>query len=667
AACPQLRILATSREPLAITGERLAPIPPLALPDAAASADELAAAPAFQLFLDRARAVRPDFTADPALVREICAALDGMPLAIELAAARLRSLSIEQIHDRLDDRFRLLTGGSRTALPRHQTLRAVVDWSWELLEKTERQVAMRISMFPAGATLEAIEEVCAGEIPAAVLLDAVTGLVDKSLLDIADGRYRMLETIRAYAGQALGEDGGYDRARIAYTHHIRDWLEAAEPRLRRADQIIWMHRIITEQDNIRAALRLSIDAGDVTTATELAAAMCWFWALRGSHVESGSWFREVLALPLPEAPPAARAVVDICYTINPIVSGYGGIALRPVAEARRLARTLDLRREHPILSMIDTGIAAVREQYQKAWDELQTAIDHPDPWAGAIGSMFQGQLAENLGEIGDAEQHLERANDRFHQIGDRWGMATSLAALSRIRTVHGNLNGAIEADTQALALVKELEALDDVPQLLAQRAQHRLFTGDIAGATLDAQEAVRSGERMGHPEGVLFAHVSMSMVERHSGAVAEARARMIERRDSITLTGFAADLSRALIDIELTYISLAESALEEATERIRSAIRNGALDMTFLAPSLEAWAEITYREGDSARGAMLLGAAHGLRGAPERGRPEVRNCTATIRATLGDEEFSRNYERGRAMGKDEVLDFVDPGNQARRR
>jgi predicted ATPase len=210
AACPELRVLATSREPLGITGETLCPVPPLPVPPEGATLLEALRFPAVRLLADRAVAVRPGFSVDGtnlAAVTAICRRLDGMPLAIELAAARLRSLQPAQLAERLDDRFRLLTGGSRTSLPRHQTLRAVVDWSWELLAEPERVLARRLAAFPGGATIESAEAVCAwAALRPDEVIDLLAALVDKSLLEVSvQGRYRMLETVRAYAAERLDE------------------------------------------------------------------------------------------------------------------------------------------------------------------------------------------------------------------------------------------------------------------------------------------------------------------------------------------------------------------------------------------------------------------------------------------------------------------------------
>src|SRR5262249_17758535 len=236
--CRRLRILATSREPLGITGEALWLVEPLALPEGDASPGEIASSPAVRLLRDRAGAVRKDLGTDEhtlsTMVR-ICRALDGMPLAIELAAARLRTMSIEQLANRLDDRFRLLTSGSRTALPRHKTLRAVVDWSWELLTDAERTVLRRLSVFSGGASLEAAERVCVGDaVEQEQVLELLTSLAEKSLL-LAEGgsapRYRMIGTIREYAAQRLAEAGESGLVRHAHLAYFTELTETAEPHL----------------------------------------------------------------------------------------------------------------------------------------------------------------------------------------------------------------------------------------------------------------------------------------------------------------------------------------------------------------------------------------------------------------------------------------------------
>ncbi|MFB9840534.1 ATP-binding protein, partial [Actinoallomurus acaciae] len=254
AAAPGVTILATSREPLAIAGETLVPLAPLGL--------DGPAAPAVALFTDRARAVRPGFVANDA-VAGVCRELDGIPLAIELAAARLRSLTLGQLTERIGDRFGLLERGSRTSLPRHRTLRAVVDWSWDLLDDAERAVLRRLSVFPGGATVEAVTEVCA---PEGDPVDLLAGLVDKSLLIMAETdqgvRYRMLETVREYAGERLDRSEEAGRVREAHAAYFLALAETAEPRLRGPAQLAWLARLDAEQGNLDAALGHALARGD---------------------------------------------------------------------------------------------------------------------------------------------------------------------------------------------------------------------------------------------------------------------------------------------------------------------------------------------------------------------------------------------------------------------
>ena len=251
ATAPGVALLATSREPLAIAGETLFPLPPLALP---AEGADPRTAPAVALFADRAAAVRPGFTVGDDVVR-VCRELDGIPLAIELAAARLRSLTPGRLAERIGDRFGLLDHGSRTALPRHRTLRAVVDWSWELLNEDERSVLRRLSVFYGGATAEAVARVCDHGDP----VDLLAGLVDKSLLILADDaagvRYRLLETVREYAAERLEQAGEAEAVRAAHTAYFLEFAEAADPKLRGREQLEWLARLDADHGNLDAVPR----------------------------------------------------------------------------------------------------------------------------------------------------------------------------------------------------------------------------------------------------------------------------------------------------------------------------------------------------------------------------------------------------------------------------
>ncbi|GAC1433999.1 MAG: BTAD domain-containing putative transcriptional regulator [Chloroflexota bacterium] len=296
--CPYLRVLATSREGLAVAGERTYLVPSLATPDPAhqPTLERLAAYEAVTLFLERARSRHPALrltAANAGAVAQICARLDGLPLALELAAARVGVLPVEGIAARLDDRFRLLTGGMRTALPRQQTLHATIDWSYALLSPAERRLMQRLAVFAGGWTLEAAAEVCAADGGAgAEVLDLLGTLVDKSLAQAReeDGavRYRFLETVRAYAQEHLEASGDQDEIARRHAASYLALAEQAEPALWSLQQTSWFRRLAAEQDNLRAAITWALAHDEVAVALRLAGALWRFWTYQGDY---GGWRR----------------------------------------------------------------------------------------------------------------------------------------------------------------------------------------------------------------------------------------------------------------------------------------------------------------------------------------------------------------------------------------
>ena len=314
--CPRACLLVTSREPLGISGEHVFRVPPLPVPPAdLAAPGRLAAFESVQLFAERAVLHRQGFAVDDAnaaAVAAVCVRLDGIPLALELAAARLGSLSVPEISSRLDQRFRLLTGGSRTALPRHQTLRALIDWSYDLLNPEERMVLDRLSVFAGGWTLEAAEAVTsAGDTGEWQVLDHLAALVDKSLVqaDETHGstRYRLLETVRHYAAERLALRPGseLDETRAAHRDHYLALVETAGAHLRGPDEAVWLDRLEAEFDNIRAALAFSVaDPGGAEPGLRLAAGLRWFCNMRGHGGEVLEALNVLLERPDAHRPPA---------------------------------------------------------------------------------------------------------------------------------------------------------------------------------------------------------------------------------------------------------------------------------------------------------------------------------------------------------------------------
>ena len=347
-----VRILATSREPLNIAGELEWRVPPLETPDPKLheSSDRLNRYSAVRLFLARASAVATGFRMteeNAAVIASICHRLDGIPLAIELAASRVKSLGVAQIAERLDDRFHLLTGGNRTALPRHQTLGALIDWSYGLLNESERAMFRRLSVFAGGWTLDAAEAVCIGEgIAPTDALELLTRLVEKSLV-VADAqatlpRYHMLETIRQYASAKLAEANDAESVSDRHLVYFLNLAETAEPHFFHPDQLQWYATIDAELDNIRAALEWSLARGRAESGLRLASALDRYWVARLHWREATRWLERLLQLPALDPESALRA--KALWILGHIYYYYGSsAALRITEESLRMARSLDYK------------------------------------------------------------------------------------------------------------------------------------------------------------------------------------------------------------------------------------------------------------------------------------------------------------------------------------
>lgn len=431
-ACPKLRVLAASREALGVAGEFAWPVPSLSVPDdgQAMSLNGLMACEAARLLVDRAQAVSPRFSitesALPA-VSQICKRLDGIPLALELAAARLKVLSAEQIASRLDDRFRLLTGGSRTALPRQQTLQALVDWSYELLSESERTLFVRLSVFSGGFGLEAAESVGAGdEVAEYQVLDLLSQLVDKSLVQVeerdGDSRYRLLETLRQYGVQKLIERGEVEPARARHADYYAAFAEGAEPHLWGPGARLWMNRLEVDHDNLRAALGWLVEAGAAERALVMAGALRRFWWVRGYHREGHEWLTTLLDQTGPGEVSMSRARALSGVGLLAFFRGRPDLALAPLDEAVAMARALGNEQflaqtlaQNAMLLSIRADTAAARPLVEEA---LTLARRLGDRWCLAIAMGQLGMTAFMAGDHENAQHHLEESAALFEAVDD---------------------------------------------------------------------------------------------------------------------------------------------------------------------------------------------------------------------------------------------------------
>ncbi|MEU5031422.1 AfsR/SARP family transcriptional regulator [Streptomyces milbemycinicus] len=734
--CPGVTVLATSREPLGVPGETVRPVEPLR------------PAPAHQLFAERAAATLPGF--DPArdadtsaAVAEICRRLDGLPLAIELAAARLRLLTPRQIADRLDDRFRLLTSGSRTLLPRQQTLRAVVDWSWELLDERERTVLRRASVFAGGWGLSAAEAVCADAPPATDLpatdlparphehiapgdvLDLLGALVDKSLLVVdhptadrtpedpaapeapapSEVRYRMLETIHEYVGERAVEDpaarADHAAAVARHTTHFLDFARTAEPRLRSAEQLHWLRRVETELDNIRAALKRSLEARDEQTATDFIMAMSWFWWLRNYRDEGIAWTREALILggamgrgdiysmlgSIPEEVPPGQDGVDAAVTrywdqmdlrlllffMN--ADNADGPTLTSPGAVTAALRIRDAYMGHPgpraarFPGMLWPFAGFVIAGHTGAVPLMGEAVAHcrayGDDWAVGVALMFRTHITiDSSGGMKNAEADWAELRELSRRVGDRWMLAQVETAAGEMAASRARLDEARTAYEMARRLAREIGAHTETPFLITRLADVAINGRDLGRAEKLLDQSDQEAAHRGSRDVQSFNRLLRSLIELHRGDLARARtlcdeARRIGEQATpppqfwILVHGMDARITADEGD--------APGALRKVRDNLGRGVETGCTEL-LLAQQAEIAAHALVGCDEERLAARLLGAADAWRGELHRTPLLLREAEKTEAAAhraLGREAAHALRAEGAGLSVEQVIALLD--------
>jgi non-specific serine/threonine protein kinase len=501
-------ILATSREGLGITGESVWRVPSLSVPDGSTtvSAETLLHYDAARLFVERAAAVDPTFTVgatNATLIGDVCVRLDGIPLAIELAAARVKVLSLEQIHTRLNDRFRLLTGGSRTAVARQRTLEATVEWSYGLLSNAERRLLRRLSVFAGGWTMEAAEAVTADDASERDdVLESLSRLVDKSLANVerddeGDRRYHFLETVRQYARERLVESGEAERMRDRHLAYFQALVQRAEPELTRAGQIVWLNRLHREHDNLRLALEwCSASAGRGEQGVELAAGMWLFW-LKKSYLREGQERTERALASAGSTPVALRAKALMSLGATTFFRGDFVRAQTLLNESAALARTIA---DGSVVAFA-LGLSALASLEQGdiagcariATEGRAAGQESASPWHSGPALSCLAYLAMHEGDLERAGRLHEEILHQSRQQGEKWALGIVLFDLAMLRLVQ-------QRHEEARALCVEGIMLN---QEFGDRRGIAWCLGLLAGAEAAEGRALRAARLRGAMEGLL--------------------------------------------------------------------------------------------------------------------------------------------------------------------
>uniref|UniRef100_UPI0007C75BFF ATP-binding protein n=1 Tax=Nonomuraea pusilla TaxID=46177 RepID=UPI0007C75BFF len=629
-AAPPLRVLVTSQEPLGVTGERVRPVPPLSQADAV------------RLFTARAALPPGDHASGD--VATVCRRLDGIPLALELAATRVRALGVRGVAQRLDDRFRLLNAGPRDAPARQRTLRAVIDWSWEPLTQEERVVLRRLSFHADGCTLEAAEEVCAE--PGVDVLDVLARLVDRSLVVVAEGpRYRLLESVAAYCAERLREAGEHDLVRERHARHYTALAERA--RLRGPARREWLAALDAEHANLRLALT-------GPRPVRLANALAWYWFLRGRLREA----RASLTAALAAADAAGAGDTAEAATASVWRAGFALLMGEPPhaapVEVRRAALDPAGRALADwFLTHARWAYGDMKAHHEAAGRALAAYEELGDRWGAAAALSLRAKLAVGHADVAAMERDGRRALEAFRELGDAWGQIEAMDALDRAAEIRGDHREAARLREEGLRLAEELGF--EVAFKLGGLGRVALLAGDYDRADAYHERARRLAVAQSYKAAEESALLGLAMSARRQGRYEEAEEHLRPVLGWLREVGGTPGIAFAMAELGFAAEQRGDAATALARHREGHAAALATGDPRAVALSLEGLAgALSLAEERAEEAARLLGRAAAVRESvgtplPQAERFDVDRVAARLRALLGDAA----YERARASGERE--------------
>jgi len=633
--CPNLWILATSREPLNVGGEFVWQLPTLSLPekDKLSLTNLLLAFESIRLFVERAMTVRSDFglTEQNAItIAQICQHLDGIPLAIELAAARMRSMTAEEIALHLDDRFNLLNQGSRAAKPHHQTLRAAIDWSYGLLAEDERVLFRRLSLFAGGWTLEAAELICTDEnLEQDDIFAVLSHLVDKSLINVetknGTSRFQMLETIREYAREKLSDSGENKIVHRSHLDFFTHWMEQVEPKLHGPEQISWLDQTETEYDNLRVALQWATNH-DVETGLRLAGSLGWFWFVRGYPSEGIEWLNTLITYHTPRTEAQVAALGR-----KAMLSSLTGDFESVIKLTETVIQHHDIGNQGDIAwalrgKAIFAGWSGKDAQSAIMWAEQAIALSKT-----AGNEWHQGMSLFTLGDVylhgakdyAMAERVHEKSLKVLRGIGDKFGIAHVLLSLGFNYLRQGNYARAAELEAEALGLLRELGDKAGIGWTLANLYNLARFQADYESARFFAEERLTLWRHVGFGLQVAWAIYDLGRIDLLQNNLDMAASHF---KESFLLFQEKGNLrDRILCLVGPAHLFLAQDKLEHAA-RLFAAFQN-------------------------------LSESNHIDSEPYD-RMDVERILMTLQANLEETRFARAWSEGKKMTLDEAIAYA---------
>uniref|UniRef100_UPI003F49960A BTAD domain-containing putative transcriptional regulator n=1 Tax=Nonomuraea bangladeshensis TaxID=404385 RepID=UPI003F49960A len=673
-AVPELRILATSREPLALAGESVWQVPPLALPDPSASAQDLAEVGAVRLFLDRVTALMPGFTLETSnapRVVELCRRLDGIPLALELAATRVPALGVRELVARLDRRFHVLVAGRRDAPERQRTLQAVIDWSWDLLTDLERVVLRRLAVHVDGCTITAAEATCAGdEIASETIVSILARLVDRSLVVMTETpygpRYRLLESVSEYCRQRLAETGEFEHVQRSVWRYYLRLAEEAREHLYGHEQREWLDLLDSESVNLSDALHGMTQQGDAA-AIELAGALTWYWFLRGRLGDARDFLDGALAVD-GGAPAGLHAVGTVWQnSLHLLTDGKAGHEERTRAVEQALEEIDDLRERaraqwlYGYALYISLSDLATSESLTRR--ALDTFKEMDDPWGTAAALSTAAHHAMVHGDLGAIEHYGEQSLQGFHELGDQWGQLQTICPLVYRAEALGDYDSAIRLNSEALSVAEDLRFWFDVYDRTVCLGRLALLRNDLPRARQLHERARRLAAEQRYKVGEYHYELGLALIECREGTLHLAQ----ERLDRLLGWHRAAAFAHGspLFLAELAFLAERRGDTETAVTRLVESLAaaQATNDHRGIARALERLANVQIMLNHQDRGARLLGAADAARrsaGVPpsEADQADLRRIAAQARSSLGKDGFAAEFQCGAELDLDDCVSLL---------